>query len=34
MVIYTGKMASIKNEDEKMIIKNGAFLIRGRMLIN
>ncbi len=33
-VIYTEKMASIKqSEGEKMIIKNGAFLIRGRILI-
>jgi hypothetical protein len=35
MVIYTEKAALIKtNEGEKMTIKNGAFSIRGRILIN
>jgi hypothetical protein len=34
MVIYTEKMALIKqSEGEEMIIKTGAFLIRGRFLI-
>ncbi len=33
-VIYTENMASTKqSEGEKMIIKNGEFLIRGRFLI-
>ncbi len=32
MVNYTEKMASIKQSD-KIIIKNGAFLIRGKILI-
>jgi hypothetical protein len=35
MVIYTEKAALIKtNKGEKMTIKNRAFSIRGRILIN